>query len=398
MFCLATEDTQEYEVTGIAQGDTLSVRQRASASSALIARLANGTAGVSIIGGRVLNGSDDWVHISGSDFDGWVRPKYLRPVGGNPEGASARRGDSGQSASATSRIPAISKDATTLAAWQRYNDCMEKERSHAAPDPKPTLDTLLTINVDGADPTIARHIADTVAVYKTLVELQPKVEGVNTEAAQRRAAVESVRPGIRAFGRDMLPRTGAPERVRQDIGEGIAELLAELAASTNVDPALKVTLRRAVDSVDRLFKQEYAINVSLGLEQPPRLAAVLNDVKRRDNLNRLLSGHWIVRDPGHQDAEVTYTVREDFRRLGGAFPTFHWHGRFGDQTLYWQFGDGDDIYVKFVGDEHTAEKFRGVFVTSNIFRIINVGKGHLSDFYLGGDKVGNYFEIDKISQ
>lgn len=80
----AQERPQIYSVVGIAEGDTLSVRSRPSQSSAIVARLRNGTADIQVVGQSVMNGNDDWIPISVSGVKGWVRPKFLSPT---PAGA-----------------------------------------------------------------------------------------------------------------------------------------------------------------------------------------------------------------------------------------------------------------------------------------------------------------------
>lgn len=69
-----------YQVTGIQAGDTLNIRERASASSALVVSLPNGTPGIQITGATSMNGSDEWVPISVQGKRGWTRPKYLTPM------------------------------------------------------------------------------------------------------------------------------------------------------------------------------------------------------------------------------------------------------------------------------------------------------------------------------
>jgi hypothetical protein len=68
-----------YSVTGVARGDTLSVRRGPGANNAISARLPNGFHGIRIVGAPTMNGTTEWVHIEFRDGNGWVTRQYLQP-------------------------------------------------------------------------------------------------------------------------------------------------------------------------------------------------------------------------------------------------------------------------------------------------------------------------------
>ena len=68
-----------YLVVGVARGDFLNVHSRASASSAVVARLPNGYDGVQIVGEPVMNDTTQWVQVHFGDHTGWVSRVYLKP-------------------------------------------------------------------------------------------------------------------------------------------------------------------------------------------------------------------------------------------------------------------------------------------------------------------------------
>lgn len=73
----AQDRPEKYAVVGIEDGDTLNVRSRPDENSSIVTKLRNGYNGITLGGGVVWNGSDDWVPILFSNAKGWVRPKYL---------------------------------------------------------------------------------------------------------------------------------------------------------------------------------------------------------------------------------------------------------------------------------------------------------------------------------
>jgi formylglycine-generating enzyme required for sulfatase activity len=74
---------RNYVITNIVEGDTLNVRSGPGMNFPVVAKLVNGTSGVSITGDQVLNGSDDWLPISFPGGKGWTRPKYLATAANN---------------------------------------------------------------------------------------------------------------------------------------------------------------------------------------------------------------------------------------------------------------------------------------------------------------------------
>jgi hypothetical protein len=72
-------EAKTYYVVGIAENDRLKVRSSPSQTSRVVATLRNGDGGIIVTGKIIMNGTDDWIPIEGSDFEGWVRPKFLSP-------------------------------------------------------------------------------------------------------------------------------------------------------------------------------------------------------------------------------------------------------------------------------------------------------------------------------
>jgi hypothetical protein len=72
-------EAETYYVVGIAQNDRLKVRSSPSQKSRVVATLRNGDGGIIVTGRIVMNGTDDWIPIVSSGFEGWVRPKFLSP-------------------------------------------------------------------------------------------------------------------------------------------------------------------------------------------------------------------------------------------------------------------------------------------------------------------------------
>ncbi len=73
-------DTQKYYVVNVGDYDTLNVRSGPGVKHSIIAKFPNGIAGIQIQGVPVLNGNDDWVHITFADGEGWIRPQYLAAI------------------------------------------------------------------------------------------------------------------------------------------------------------------------------------------------------------------------------------------------------------------------------------------------------------------------------
>lgn len=73
----AQDRGETYSVIGVAKNDTLNVRSGPGETFPVVAQLPNDASGIQIDGQTVMNGSDDWVPITASGIEGWVRPKYL---------------------------------------------------------------------------------------------------------------------------------------------------------------------------------------------------------------------------------------------------------------------------------------------------------------------------------
>lgn len=73
----AQDRGETYSVIGVAKNDTLNVRSGPGEKFPVVAQLPNDASGIQIDGEAVWNGQDDWVPITASNIEGWVRPKYL---------------------------------------------------------------------------------------------------------------------------------------------------------------------------------------------------------------------------------------------------------------------------------------------------------------------------------
>ena len=74
----ATTD-QSYAVTGVGDGDTLSVHARPSMKSGVSMRLLARATGLLVIGPPVMNDTTEWVQIKFEGRTGWVAKRYLKP-------------------------------------------------------------------------------------------------------------------------------------------------------------------------------------------------------------------------------------------------------------------------------------------------------------------------------
>lgn len=68
-----------YRVVGIGFGDALNIRAGPGTQYPSVEKLANGFAGIQVLGPPVANGPDQWVQIRVADTQGWVNAKYLQP-------------------------------------------------------------------------------------------------------------------------------------------------------------------------------------------------------------------------------------------------------------------------------------------------------------------------------
>lgn len=69
-----------YAVTGVAQDDTLNVRQEPTTKSAIVSQLLPGQKGIRLTGRQSQNGPTEWVEIDAGNVKGWVNRKYLQAV------------------------------------------------------------------------------------------------------------------------------------------------------------------------------------------------------------------------------------------------------------------------------------------------------------------------------
>lgn len=77
---LIANDSTRYAVTGVESNDTLNIRQKATARSAIITRLPYDAIGIRRLEGEAMISGNIWWRVKWANKQGWVNQRYLMPM------------------------------------------------------------------------------------------------------------------------------------------------------------------------------------------------------------------------------------------------------------------------------------------------------------------------------
>lgn len=377
----AQNEDVTFEVIGVPEGDTLSVRSDAGANFDSVAELVNGDGGIRILGMPVMNGRDDWVHISFAGGDGWVRPKYLRREQAPSQSMSPTALKGTDDATKDQRSTVIPTE-RTLEVWRNYSQIREETRTYDKPDPEPELAALGKLDYTGADSIVTQQIQDNIATFRALAAANAKARPVIASQQAKRELFEAFRPQARVLGERFMPDIGTSEEMRREGGKALGELMLLYVFSAPTDKkeiADFYILRRMLD---RLVIQESLINARLGLEDSKALKEWLGGVRDRACAARLLQGRWESREVNGRTTALKFgTDPNSFLQASGHLAMVRDSGRrsktpwLGDQDDFiWKFERGvfrmtEITWAQIGGLPQVWRSFRAVFTSPGVFEI-----------------------------